>query len=105
MKISDGIRKLICSAARLLSAATMLITVPLSAYQAVNEDSVTMRMVRDECVFSDGSRISFGHKASGAYQSGDEVWRAGNYVATAFRVTERMRIPSLDEPIDVPAGR
>jgi hypothetical protein len=105
MKSSDGMRKLICCAAVLLGTATVLVTVPLSAHQAANKDTETMLMVRDECVFSDGSRISFGHKASGAHQSGDDVWHAGNYVATAFRVTERMRIPPLNEPIDIPAGR
>ncbi|MGA8837982.1 MAG: DUF2911 domain-containing protein [Candidatus Sulfotelmatobacter sp.] len=105
MEISNGMRKLICCAAVLLGTATVLVTVPLSAHHAANENSEALQMVKDECAFSDGSTISFGHKASGADQSGNEVWRAGNYVATAFRVTERMRIPPLDAPIDVPAGR
>ena len=41
----------------------MLVTVPLSALQAANEDSETILTVKDECVLSDGNRISFGHEA------------------------------------------
>ena len=105
METSNRIRKLLWCAAVLLGAAAVLVTVPTFAHQAANEDTSEARlMIKDECAFSDGSTISFGHKASGTQESGDDVWRAGNYAATAFRVTERMRIPPIDEPILIPAG-
>jgi hypothetical protein len=98
-------RKLICCAVALLATAALLITVPLFARQGGDEDtSAAGWVVKDECVFSDGSTISFGHKAMGVHESGDDVWRAGNYAATAFRVTGRMFIPPLDNPIDIPPG-
>jgi hypothetical protein len=105
MKISGRMRKLICCAAALLGTAAILTTVPLFAHQGANEDnSEAMLTVKAECTFSDGSTISFGHKGMGEHQSGDDVWQTGNYAATAFRVTKRMRIPPLDDPTDIPAG-
>jgi hypothetical protein len=74
------------------------------AYQAANQDSAIWSMIKDECAFSDGNTISFGHMASSADQSGDDVWRVGNYAATAFRVSEQMLIPPLDNPINIPPG-
>jgi hypothetical protein len=104
MKASAGACKLICCAVVLLSTASVLVTVPLSAHQPANGTPKGMMTTKDECTFSDGSTISFGDRALGAYLSGDNVWRAGNYAATAFRASERMRIPPLDAPIDIPAG-
>jgi len=98
MKTSDKMFTIICWAALLLGTATVLITVPTFADQSANG------MVKDECTFSDGSTISFGHMASGSHESRHDVWRVGNYAATAFRVSERMLIPPLDKPIDIPAG-
>lgn len=104
MKTPDKMLTVICLAAVLLGTATLLTALPMFAYQAANENSEAIPMVKDECAFSGGSTISFGHVASSSHQSGDNVWRAGNYAATAFRVSERMLIPPLDKPIDIPAG-
>ena len=103
MKRSGKMPALICCAA-MLSIATILTTLPTFAYQAANRASEAIPIVKDECVFLDGSTISFGQKASGARQSGDDVWRVGSYAATAFRVSERMLIPPLDKPINIPPG-
>lgn len=104
MKTSAKMLTLICWAAVLAGIATILISVPMFAYQAANDNSSAVPTVKEECTFSDGSTISFGHMASISHQSGEDVWRVGNYAATAFRVSERMLIPPLDKPIDIPAG-
>ena len=62
------------------------------------------RAPQAECTFSDGGTITFGRKASGGSESGDDAWRAGDYEATAFRVSERMLIPPLDSPTEIPSG-
>ena len=46
------------------------------------------------CTFSDGSTISFDH----------EIWRTGDYEAIPFRTSERMAIPPMERPIEIPAG-
>lgn len=60
-------------------------------------------VVQDQCTFSDGGTISFGRKA--AKDSDGSVWRAGKYHATSFRVSERMILPPLDHPVEIPRGR
>jgi len=62
-----------------------------------------MITVQYECTFSDGANIEFGRKASGA-QTGADVWRTGDYEATAFRVTAQTIIPPMDSPIDMVPG-
>jgi DUF2911 family protein len=66
--------------------------------------SRTSTTVADECTFSDGTTISFGRKASRMPESGADVWRTGEYEATAFRVSDRTIIPPMDKPIDITAG-
>jgi hypothetical protein len=88
----------------LWSATSILVTMPARAFQVANGNAEAMPMVKNECAFSDGSTISFGHMAFGSHQSGDDVWRVGEYVAIAFHVSGRMLIPPLDRPIDIPAG-
>lgn len=53
-------------------------------------------------MFSDGGTITFGRKASHANES--NVWHAGSYEAISFRVSERMLIPPLDDPLEIPPG-
>jgi hypothetical protein len=59
---------------------------------------------QSECTFSDGSTRAFGPKASGTTKAVADSWRAGDYEATAFRVSERMVIPPMDSPIEILAG-
>jgi hypothetical protein len=49
---------------------------------------------QSNCTFSDGSQIAFGH----------EMWRTGEYEAIPFRISERMVIPPMDSPLEIPAG-
>jgi hypothetical protein len=61
MKLSDGMCKLICSAALLLGTAAMLVTVPRPAHQAANQDSDTMPMVRNGGIGVDEIQMRHGH--------------------------------------------
>jgi len=65
MKLSDGMRKLICSAALLLGTAAVLVTVPRSPHQAANQDSDTMPVVRDGGIGVDEIQMRHGHSAVG----------------------------------------
>ena len=60
--------------------------------------------VRDECTFSDGAKITFGHTALAKTATGGDVWQTGNFQATAFRVSARTIIPPMDSPIDILPG-
>jgi Protein of unknown function (DUF2911) len=57
-----------------------------------------------ECRFSDGSTITFGRRVPDSGQAGSESWRTGDYDATTLHVSERMLIPPLDSPLEIPAG-
>jgi hypothetical protein len=62
---------------------------------SVPDDSQTRRSdAQSNCTFSDGSTITCGH----------ETWRTGEYEAIPFRISERMVIPPLDSPLEMPAG-
>jgi hypothetical protein len=71
-----------------------------------SEDSSTAPdlTLQSTCTFSDGSTITFGRQNSGTGQSAAESWRTGDYDATTLHVSERMLIPPLDHPLQIPAG-
>jgi hypothetical protein len=77
---SDG------STDNLLVAAALAFAAPLFLRGTTNEDR------------------SFGRKASGTAKAVADSWRAGDYEATIFRVSERMVIPPMDSPIEIPVG-
>jgi len=106
MKILPRLRESVYGAAISLATLTLAITAGLLAQGVADEDKsqAPRQMVQDECTFSDGGTITFGHKASGAKQSGGDVWQVGGYKATSLRVSERMLIPPLDQPLEIPAG-
>jgi len=107
MEIADKTRKFIYRGAILLGAGALAFAAPLFSRGASdeNESQAPIRGPQAECTFSDGSTITFGRKATGeSAESGGDVWRAGPYEATAFRVSERMVIPPLDSPTEIPAG-
>ena len=107
MEIGHKMRKFIYRAAILLGAGTLAFAAPLFSRGTSdeNESQAPTRGPQAECTFSDGSTITFGRKATGeSAESGGDVWRAGPYEATAFRVSERMVIPPLDSPTEIPAG-
>lgn len=60
---------------------------------------------REKCAFNDGSTIAFGHEASGMPGQGADVWRAGDYEATAFVVSQRMQFAPLNGGLQVPVGK
>jgi hypothetical protein len=97
MKCPYGIHKFtraaaIFSAAAALAAATSLFADDVQS----NARAGTRRSdVQSRCTFSDGSTIEFGR----------ETWRTGGYQAIPFRITERMVIPPMDDPLKMPAGR
>src|ERR1700721_3860077 len=107
MEIGDKMHEFIYRAAILLGAAALAFAAPLFSRGTSdeNETQPPSRGPQTECTFSDGSTITFGRKATGesAGTAGD-LWRAGPYEATAFRVSERMVIPPLDSPTEIPAG-
>lgn len=93
--------------APILLAAVFVFVAPLFSRQAPSESKsqVSAHALAIECTFSDGSMITFGQKALGAANaSGDSAWRTGPYAATALRVSERMVIPPVDSPLEIPAG-
>lgn len=107
MQILDKMRKFIYRVAILLGAAALVFAAPLFSRGTSDENKsqAPSRGPQTECTFSDGSTITFGRKATGASAgSGGDVWRARPYEATAFRVSERMVIPPLDSPTEIPAG-
>lgn len=59
--------------------------------------------VQDECTFSDGATISFGRSATRT-QRGADAWQAGDYQATALRVSGRTIIPPMENPIEMVPG-
>ena len=73
------------------------------AMGAASQDAAKPSM-HAQCTFSDGSTISFGRKTSGTATAGADSWRAGDYEATTFRVSERMMIPPMESPVEIPAG-
>src|SRR6202167_6274027 len=105
MEIGDKMHEFIYRAAILLGAGALAFAAPLFSRGASdeNESQAPIRGPQAECTFSDGSTITFGRKATGeSAESGGDVWRAGPYEATAFRVSERMVIPPLDSPTEIP---
>jgi hypothetical protein len=100
-------RKLASYAATLLAPAALAFAGPSVSRDATtgNRLQAPHRVPQAECTFSDGSTITFGRKALGASAgSGVDVWRAGPYEATAFRVSEGMVIPPLETPTKIPTG-
>jgi Protein of unknown function (DUF2911) len=59
--------------------------------------------IAEKCTFSDATTISFGNDAAGR-NSGTQVWKAGNYEATAFRASARVIIPPIENPIEISPG-
>ncbi|MGA9979643.1 MAG: DUF2911 domain-containing protein [Candidatus Sulfotelmatobacter sp.] len=107
MQILDKMRNFVYRAAILLGAAALALAAPLFSRGTSDENKsrVLSRGPQSECTFSDGSTITFGRKATGASNvSGGDVWRARPYEAAAFRVSERMVIPPLDSPTEIPTG-
>jgi hypothetical protein len=107
MEILDKMGKFIYGAAILLGAAVLAFAAPLFSRGTSDENKsrAPNRGPQTECTFSDGSTITFGRKATGeSTGAGGDVWRAGPYEATAFRVSERMVIPPLHSPTEIPAG-
>ncbi|MGH9528938.1 MAG: DUF2911 domain-containing protein [Terriglobales bacterium] len=96
-QILDRVRKLFYCAAILLIAGA------LAGASHGDKSLGPSRAAQMECKFSDGGAITFG-RASGAARSGADSWRVGDYEATTFRVTERMVIPPMDSPIEIPVG-
>lgn len=102
----DRMCKFVHYAAILLAAATLAFAAPLFLRGTTNEvkSSAPNQVPQTECTFSDGSTITFGQKASGTAKAVADSWRAGDYEATTFRVSERMVIPPMDSPIEIPVG-
>ncbi len=99
-------RKFFCCAAILLATAWVFAT-PLSSPQtsSENKSQAPYHALASECTFSDGGTVTFGRKALGTSgASGDGAWRTGRYEATALRVSERMVIPPVDSPLEIPVG-
>jgi hypothetical protein len=61
--------------------------------------SLDAKFLRDQCTFSNGGTIAFG--GEGPVGAG---WRTGEYEATTFRVSKRMVIPPMDQPLVIPPG-
>lgn len=59
---------------------------------------------QEQCTFSDGSTITFGHKALGETAQGEDTWHTGDYQATTFAVSETMRMQRDGVGFDIPAG-
>ena len=98
--------KLVRYAVTLLAAAALAQVAPLFSQDAANEakSSAAGPAILTECRFSDGGTIAIGRKASGPADVGANSWRAGDYEATTFRVSEHMVIPPLESPIEIPVG-
>lgn len=107
MKIQNKMREFIYCTAILLSAAALAFAARLFSRGTSDENKSQApgRGPHAECTFSDGSTITFGRKTPGESAGvGGDSWRAGPYEATAFRVSERMVIPPLDDPLEIPPG-
>lgn len=117
MPILDWARKFSFRAAGLLFVAALTIVIPGGKSQpgsAFGQPHVAVIGIGDafspwagtQCTFSDGSTITFGRKAAvaGAPKSGEEVWRAGDYEATAFVASETMRTGGIPGDPEIPAG-
>jgi len=74
------------------------------AYSAETGASLRSKYLRDQCVFSNGTTLTFGAKAFGSAQDTQNGWRTGEYVATPLRVNGHVIIQSLGHRIDIPAG-
>ena len=107
MMVPDRMRKLVHHVAITLTSTALTFSAPLLSRGTIGEDKskAPSRMPQTECTFSDGSSITFGHKAAGASAgSSGDVWRTGPYEATVFRASRPMLIPPLDQPTKIPAG-
>jgi len=102
----DRMPILVCFAGALLAAVGVTLSTPVSSRGASSDKSQAHgRVPQAECSFSDGSTITFGRQAWGASAGlSVDAWRTGPYAATAFRVSERMLIPPVDSPTEIPAG-
>jgi hypothetical protein len=78
-----------------LVLAAGVLAVPLSANDIQSTGGAGTRRsdAQSSCTFSDGSTMEFGL-----------AWRTGEYEAVPFRTSERMIIPPMDDPLDMPAG-
>jgi hypothetical protein len=78
-----------------LVLAVGVLAVRLSAIDTLNTGRTGTRRSdpQSTCTFSDGSTMEFGLE-----------WRTGEYEAVPFRISERMIIPPMDSPLDMPAG-
>lgn len=105
---TNKMSKIIYCAAILLGVAAVLLAAPILARGTAHEEKsqAPNPMAQTECTFSDGSTIAFGRRTRGARLKGGWLnsWREGDYEATTFRVSERMLIPPMDSPIEIPAG-
>jgi hypothetical protein len=86
------------------AATTLALVASLFSQGTTNNDKSgsPYPVLLTECTFSDGSTIAIGRKASGTANANS--WHAGHYEATSFSVGERMVIPPLDSPIEIPVG-
>jgi hypothetical protein len=98
--------KFLRSKAVLATATFLTFALPPSSGGTSSEDSSTATdsTLHSTCTFSDESTITFGRQDSGRGQSAAEGWRTGDYDATTLHVSERMLIPPLDHPLQIPAG-
>ncbi len=95
----------LCCAALLFSAAGLILTAPAFLRGSSNPGpEAPVPILAAECTFSDGSTIVFGREALGLPSGSGDHWRTGPYEATALRVSEKMVIPPVTNPLEIPAG-
>jgi Protein of unknown function (DUF2911) len=103
MEIRDNTRKTISNLAIFLALGAFFAALPLLVFGSARQDAPQASLMepQTECTFSDGSTVTFGRKVSGAI-TGEDVWRAGDYEATEFAVSETMWLP---RDLYIPAGK
>jgi hypothetical protein len=101
MEIVGKTRTFLCFVSILLAAGVLI---SASAGFSGDTPKTSRSVAQEECTFSDGGTIAFGQKAGEESQPGDNFWSTGPYKATAFRVSEPMAIPPLNEVLRIPAG-
>lgn len=87
-------------AAAIFILAILVVVVPLPARRNYEDSPAAAPVIRDQCVFSNGSTISFGRKILNRWETDDNnVWQAGVYQATMLRVSD-----STDVGVKLRAG-
>ena len=62
------------------------------------------KYVHQQCSFANGSTITLGAEVLDRHDIHENGYRTGEYTAVPFRVSDRMVLPPLGDPIEIPPG-